>query len=328
MYFEIKNIGKIKQADIELAVGVNVLTGTNNTGKSTFGKILFCVLDSFRNVKEEIQDGRQRGVYNSPYDLTDEQIQKSRITHRFKDRYGIPTVSINSQNKLGEVLLAIGEDRIKIYLNSDNKCVDYFSDLEIQHNVFYTIWHPIYSNSIKEKKSIKDSKINDILHLVDSVVGGDLERVESGGFEYAKSTVYFRETGSQELFKDSQVSSGLRLFLAVKGLLEYSEVQEHDVLIFDNPESDLHPEWQVILGEVIVLLQRAFSLTILLTTHSPYFLRAIEAFSGKHEVVSRYYYVTNENGFSNVQDVTKDTSIVYDIMTNPLQQLENIQHQL
>jgi predicted ATPase len=317
MFFEIKNIGKIKNAEIELN-GITVLTGNNNTGKSTFGKVLFCALDAFRNMKEEIRHERQCGLYDLSLEPTDDQIQKRRITHRFKKHYGIPTVNVNSQNKSGEVLLVINGDSISVVLDSNNKCVDFSNDLEFQHNVFYVTCHPIFEHLTKEKEPTKDRKINDILYLIDSVVGGDLERIDG--------TIYFRENGSQGIFNASHLSCGLRLFLAIKGLLEYGIVQEQDVLIFDKPETSLHPEWQIILGEVLVLLQQAFNLTILLTTHSAYFLDALEVFSSKYRATSRYYVVTSENGFSNVQDVTANTDSIYACMAKPFQTLENIRY--
>ena len=40
MNLELKNVGKIKYANVELN-GITVLAGENNTGKSTVGKMLF-----------------------------------------------------------------------------------------------------------------------------------------------------------------------------------------------------------------------------------------------------------------------------------------------
>lgn len=37
----LKNIGKIKEADIELD-GITIIAGDNNTGKSTIGKSVYC----------------------------------------------------------------------------------------------------------------------------------------------------------------------------------------------------------------------------------------------------------------------------------------------
>ena len=61
-------------------------------------------------------------------------------------------------------------------------------------------------------------------------------------------------------------------------------IGEKDVLILDEPEIHLHPEWQVKYAELIVQLQKAFSLTILLTSHSPDFVEAIRLYSKKYGI--------------------------------------------
>ena len=46
MKLEIENIGKIREAEVELN-GITVVAGANNSGKSTIGKVLYCVFNSF-----------------------------------------------------------------------------------------------------------------------------------------------------------------------------------------------------------------------------------------------------------------------------------------
>ena len=52
----------------------------------------------------------------------------------------------------------------------------------------------------------------------------------------------------------------------------------------DDPEVHLHPEWQIRLTEIAVLLQKSLSLNLVITTHSVEFLTAIDFFSKKYEV--------------------------------------------
>lgn len=57
MNFNIKNFGKIAEADIKLD-GITVICGNNNTGKSTVGKALFSFYNSLVNYKQKIADNR------------------------------------------------------------------------------------------------------------------------------------------------------------------------------------------------------------------------------------------------------------------------------
>ena len=54
MRLTLKNIGKIKEAEVELN-GITVIAGENNTGKSTVGKVLYSVFNSFYKLEEQIK---------------------------------------------------------------------------------------------------------------------------------------------------------------------------------------------------------------------------------------------------------------------------------
>ena len=49
----IRNVGKLKEADVEIN-GITVIAGENNTGKSTVSKTLFSLFSGFYNLNEKI----------------------------------------------------------------------------------------------------------------------------------------------------------------------------------------------------------------------------------------------------------------------------------
>ena len=61
MRLSIKNIGKIKNAAVEIN-GITVIAGENDTGKSTVGKALFAIFNSFYNFKQQIEAERFSSV--------------------------------------------------------------------------------------------------------------------------------------------------------------------------------------------------------------------------------------------------------------------------
>ena len=73
----------------------------------------------------------------------------------------------------------------------------------------------------------------------------------------------------------------------VERLLESGKLKTKDVLILDEPEIHLHPDWQLVYAELIVVLQKVFDLTILLVTHSFHFLEAIRFYMDKYEIAER-----------------------------------------
>ena len=61
MRLYLKNVGKVSEADIKLD-GITVIAGENNTGKSTVGKMLYCLFDSFYREKEQIDRERKKAM--------------------------------------------------------------------------------------------------------------------------------------------------------------------------------------------------------------------------------------------------------------------------
>lgn len=57
MQIKISNIGKIKEAEVTIN-GITVIAGENNTGKSTVGKALYAMFNSFVDVKQRVNEER------------------------------------------------------------------------------------------------------------------------------------------------------------------------------------------------------------------------------------------------------------------------------
>lgn len=64
MKLTLKNIGKIGKASVEIN-GITVIAGENDTGKSTVGRALFAVFNSFCNVEETIEQQRIDSIENT-----------------------------------------------------------------------------------------------------------------------------------------------------------------------------------------------------------------------------------------------------------------------
>jgi predicted ATP-dependent endonuclease of OLD family len=127
----------------------------------------------------------------------------------------------------------------------------------------------------------------------------------------------------------ANVSTGLKTFVIIKTLLQNGYLRKKGILILDEPEIHLHPEWQLALAELIVLLQKEFDMRILLNTHSPYFLNAIEVYARKHGIAEgcRYYLAElTEEKTAVFSDVSDDIERIYKKLASPFQVLENEQY--
>ena len=63
MKLVLKNVGKVQNAAVEIN-GITVIAGENDTGKSTVGKALFSVFNSFYNIDRKIMSERANSIDN------------------------------------------------------------------------------------------------------------------------------------------------------------------------------------------------------------------------------------------------------------------------
>ena len=166
------------------------------------------------------------------------------------------------------------------------------------------------------EESIAKEKTNRIYEKINLACAGDMMR-KVGGIEY-------RMRGEKKSLRAENLSMGMKAFAILKILLQNGAILPGGVVIFDEPEIHLHPAWQIILAETIVLLQKEFSLHVLLNTHSPYFLRAIDIYATKHESgICRYYLAEADETAAKFHEITGNLDAVYKKLLRPFQILEN-----
>lgn len=168
------------------------------------------------------------------------------------------------------------------------------------------------------KEAVIEDKINGSLSKINTICDGDLSFESNEGFSY--------RTNGAATIDSNNISAGLKTFIIIKTLLTNGSIEENGTIVLDEPEIHLHPEWQLLFAEIIVLLQKEFNLHILLTTHSPYFLEAIEAYSERYKIADKckYYLAKNVGKSAVIDDVTESVEKIYKELAKPLQTLENI----
>lgn len=132
--------------------------------------------------------------------------------------------------------------------------------------------------------------------------------------------LYRRKKGETALSVNS-LSTGLKAFAIIKSILLNQGLKERDVLVLDEPEVHLHPEWQLRYAEIIVLLQKTFNLTVVVTTHSSHFLEALDLYSKIHKTsnVCSYYFASciQDSDLVSFENVTGQLEKIYSNLVQP-----------
>lgn len=274
--------------------------------------------------------------------ITDKTIQTT-ILKRFLFSEFVNQIKNIFNDELSEIQLKIKDKTVDIKIYSEND-IDFTGNFDLITEALYLDdpcildnLYPIFQTySINEHREhlkkkfiyprnndvldeiLANKKLDNILALINSACDGKLTRSERSMFEYSLPA-------TDKTINIRNVSMGLKSFAILKSLLLNGNIQERATLILDEPEVHLHPKWQLVFAEIIVLLQKEFNLTILLNTHSPYFMEAIEVYSKKHQIEDKCkYYLTEDKDKASITDATENVESIYKKLAEPYQTLSDV----
>lgn len=290
--FKINNVGSINHADMEIG-RINVMGGKNCTGKSTTSNLLYCFL---RAISSE-NDSTINELLDSEFDITGPQ--------DYNDNAGIYSIDFSCTfdfknfefSKKGDL------DITKVFY------FDSFSLFDNKSGGTYFLEHVKSLEAALEITEDKNNKDWEVEKLIKEILGGEIKK-ENG------ELFFVRENGFKTHMKNT--SSGVKQVAIIQTLLNNNELEPNSFLIMDEPEVNLHPEWQIKFAKILVLLLKELDLSIYIASHSPFFIEAIELYS-------QYYGLLDESFFYLTQ---KAEGYQYDIVSVDSNNLEAIYRNL
>lgn len=169
-----------------------------------------------------------------------------------------------------------------------------------------------------EQYQEREKNIKLIKEILEEVTNGHLVKGQQAVLSYA-------ERGLKENIACKNVASGLKPFLMIQRMVENGSLESGRLLIIDEPEVNLHPAWQLKLAKVLVLLNTELKIQVLISTHSPYFLKAVDYYMEEQENTKNgRYYLTKEisDDQYTLTDVTENKELIYKTMYEPLEEMD------
>lgn len=138
-----------------------------------------------------------------------------------------------------------------------------------------------------------DSKLNTIIS--NEIIKGETSYDISRYYTEQDEFTYKRDDGSEFNLLDS--ATGIKSFAMLQLMLKNGFLGKHTLLIIDEPESHLHPQWVVEYARLIVLLNKRIGVNFFIACHNPDMISAIKYISEKEEVDSdlNFYFAERNN---------------------------------
>ena len=277
-------------------------------------------------------------VFNRPKEMMLKFISNMYITGTFNNQINfisdISLASIDIDSVNGHNIIEIKDNKVeRITSNSVNEpdaiYLPTFSILDIiNHNYIKTVYSPEgsirgYLKDISnadmtfEKYTEIEDNLQIVKEILDDVVNGNLRMTSNGNIIYDDDDL-------DVSVNMENVASGIKNFILIKKLVENGILKKNSILLIDEPETNLHPEWHLKFAEILILMYKNMGVVSVVTSHSPYFIRALEVMMANYGIKDKgSFYLMKETTKSRyiAENVTKNTERIYELLYKPLENL-------
>mgnify|MGYP001092904790 CR=1 FL=1 len=151
---------------------------------------------------------------------------------------------------------------------------------DIKNNIFLK---RLYDRMTVPSKALAPAQ-KKLLQRISLILSGQIA-LRKNLFEDDK-LYYERKDGKLSLPLD-KLATGMKTFAYLFQLLKNGCLNDKTVLMVDEPEVHLHPQWVVQYAHIVVLLHKMLGVKIVLASHNPDFVAAIHAISKKEKVADK-----------------------------------------
>ncbi|MBD5583668.1 MAG: AAA family ATPase [Clostridia bacterium] len=194
----------------------------------------------------------------------------------------------------GVELLNPNEFKIPLMLNR----VIYINTQELGNPFIRRSEQGTYRGLLKMLSDTSESPVSEasksIAYLIKNLIGGDInvEKQDLGGKIERTEFKFVAKNGKS--FNLKGAATGVISFSYILQLLQNGWLTDKTMLIIDEPESHLHPQWIVDYARILVLINKMIGTKILLSSHNPDMIAAIQTISESKGLkdITRFYLAT------------------------------------
>lgn len=156
-----------------------------------------------------------------------------------------------------------------------------------------------------------------------NIIKGEIKTEKD--FSDEKELHYQRKDGLNILL--SNAATGIKAFAYLEKLLVNGFLNNETLLIIDEPEAHLHPQWIVEFARILVLLNKEFGVHVMIASHNPDMVSAIRSITEREGLLNQTrFYLAKELEASDYKyeyvDLGHNISPIFESFNIALQRIE------
>ncbi|MCP4439088.1 MAG: ATP-binding protein [Aureispira sp.] len=271
--------------------------------KKGLERLMYIAEDIIKKIKINKND-----INSSPFELVKTHIKslfkegfglmKSRSTKLFKEELK----NVFHDNNIPEIFDVFEFGQEIVSLNKSNLSIPYSIQSAIYIDTPMVIGLNLERNSywndlnklLKQKNVNSFSEFSNIIS--NEIIEGDASVDES--ILGISDFLFKRSDGS--IFNLLDCATGIKSFSILQLLLKNGSLTDKTLLIIDEPESHLHPQWIIEYARLIVLLNKYIGIKFFIASHNPDMVSAIRIIAEKEESLEKlnFYLAEKELSYS------------------------------
>jgi hypothetical protein len=185
-----------------------------------------------------------------------------------------------------DLIVSLSRSQLSIPYNIQNAIyIDTPMMLSVQDSQ-HVYWNDL--NELLRKKSLTTNRVSKLISS--EIIQGDAVLDET---HYASDEFKFKRTDGR-LFNLLDVATGIKAFSILQILLKNGSLTDKTLLIIDEPESHLHPQWIIEYARIIVMLNKEIGVKFFIASHNPDMVSAIRYISEKENTLDKVNFYLAE----------------------------------
>ncbi len=138
-----------------------------------------------------------------------------------------------------------------------------------------------YAFSDREDIGFEEKKI---LQRIKNIIQGEAKVIELDS-PFEEEELRYVSADKKINIEIEKTATGFRTFTYLQRLLENGYLTSETLLMIDEPEAHLHPQWVVEYARLLVLLQKYIGLKIMIATHNPDMVAALKSIAEREDIL-------------------------------------------
>lgn len=142
---------------------------------------------------------------------------------------------------------------------------------------------------------------------IQNIINGTITYEDESTLLMDEPGLYYHRKTDNLRIPLKQAATGITSFAYLLQLLNNGYLQKDTLLIIDEPEAHLHPQWIVEYAKLLVLLNKKIDIKILISSHNPDMVSAIQSIAKKEGVIDTvHFYVAQKQSEDSSRYTYKD----------------------